>query len=949
MGDPGTLHYIIKVEFILWSVMNVMLGAHSAFSLLNWTRAPNMLLSVKITLKLLASILLASGLWSSQIMLFRGWDISSGLVTNVLEFQPGFMVLSFVAPTWLIFIGYSVLDFNLTTRALIWCCGLCGALIGISAGVIQFSLFLTLPSFDIAFRHSLVSISFLISICVSLFSHFVHVLHRKRKYLSWIFWCLPCITGICMTASMCVMQLAITLIPSTISSDNNLSESNKKSAIDIGPLALLPSIIMTIALVCACTFLYYLDARIGYNNNSSVRLYVTSIAFCEDGGLSTNEYGVLPIRTIDLTGIPKDILQDANVRRSIYYWLLSISLDWHAILPYFPRIIQLSTSTTDKYQPLCPFSFDHFPCVNNNLEEYSTKSGVRPQFLDLLKVRLLEAVAQLSVELGTSLSDIGIPFDDALEISTHKNEPGLLRSSAREDRLYHDVEGAIDSHINTGMVLFLVRGAPKPFTTDMTSRSQGRQSRVQSNAPHISTPRFVRRFRDTLANITGETGDLRDVDNILLGCREYAIRGLCPILEADKTYVSIFAERWSPDGSTEVLVYDFAKHQIPCYRLDLSDFLPHMRRWLRDMSNSTVSDLISVCEGDVSRGRIHNGNTRKHTAAEEPVHLSMLLFKKAFAVAIKQLMRDVSFIGEDLPLWTQLSEIILDVPTCGSKDSQAHMIILHYQETRSSISVENLSEFTHSTHSYGSYTSSSNSSARCPRMPSVFTYVPREMYDRHYAIATSPVAREEYRKEAVNELEHILYAGSLSRRQRSEPVAHSGPSGRQPLALVSSFSIDSEGEDKKRPTARQRIRSGWSSLKGRARSLTSRTSRRRLGDGREHDELFQVPLSLHPLSSISSTTTYLTNSSSEVERPIPVAVSSNDRCRVRCKSSVEVNVIGDREEAALPFELSWSLRRSMVPRQTSAGGHDDGRSKSYFNKRELPKVPQVLPPTFLRL
>ena len=70
----------------------------------------------------------------------------------------------------------------------------------------------------------------------------------------------------------------------------------------------------------------------------------------------------------------------------------------------------------------------------------------------------------------------------------------------------------------------------------------------------------MRRFRDTLAEITGLNE--ANIENMFYNCREFATKGLRPILEPGQTYVSIFAERWSPDEKTEVLVYDFAKHQV---------------------------------------------------------------------------------------------------------------------------------------------------------------------------------------------------------------------------------------------------------------------------------------------------------------------------------------------------------------------------------------------------
>ena len=79
----------------------------------------------------------------------------------------------------------------------------------------------------------------------------------------------------------------------------------------------------------------------------------------------------------------------------------------------------------------------------------------------------------------------------------------------------------------------------------------------------------MRRFRDTLVDATGAAQ--RDVDRILLGCRDYVSSGTKSVLEPGGAYISLYSERPSASGGKEVLVYDFAKHQVrnpDCSRLN---------------------------------------------------------------------------------------------------------------------------------------------------------------------------------------------------------------------------------------------------------------------------------------------------------------------------------------------------------------------------------------------
>ena len=64
------------------------------------------------------------------------------------------------------------------------------------------------------FNHTLVTISFLVAIFVSLFTHFTVVLQRTEHYRLWVLWCISPVFGGLITISVYVLQTAMTLIPS---------------------------------------------------------------------------------------------------------------------------------------------------------------------------------------------------------------------------------------------------------------------------------------------------------------------------------------------------------------------------------------------------------------------------------------------------------------------------------------------------------------------------------------------------------------------------------------------------------------------------------------------------------------------------------------------------------------------------------------------------------------
>lgn len=252
------------------------------------------------------------------------------------------------------------------------------------------------------------------------------------------------------------------------------------------------------------------------------------------------------------------------------------------------------------------------------------------------------------------------------------------------------------------------------------------------------------------------------------------------------------------------------------------------------MSGFTASDIIHICTKDVEQGRMHlsrsshssHSYSQSYECDETYHRIALLDFKEALAFAIARLMRDMSFVGEELSTWAFLTPLLLDVPSISSESnssrnsSPAHMIILHAQKPDGSDpdGFDNESDFTN----ISRYSTHGNSQQK---MPSVFEYTPRALFDVALTLATAPPPREAIRDEAERELERLLAAGTSARAQRSEvhvPERRAGP-GRLPRALVSSFSIDSfsdDGEEHRRGRSpRVQLQTGWKAVKARARSL----------------------------------------------------------------------------------------------------------------------------------
>ncbi|OCB84836.1 hypothetical protein A7U60_g8056 [Sanghuangporus baumii] len=570
---------------------------------------------------------------------------------------------------------------------------------------------------------------------------------------------------------------------------------------------------------------------------------------------------------------------------------------------------------------------------------------IQAQAQGKLRLRLLEACTQLAAQLGLPLEKLGTLHDVALETGSRIGIEEFLWLSEQEAsrvRDGRDAEEASKARAEGGrsLMLLLVRVLPQHQQQQqqqssseavLCSDSQGRVGfkgtpqengggrdngatgprsfYQQEQTSRIALAdgfkmRFMGRFRDVLAETTGAKPDA--VDKALNGCKNNAAGKYGSVLEAGCTYVSLFVEQVSCDGSSEVLVYDFAKHQLPSYRLHLPALTKEMRDWLYNMSGFTASDIIQICKDEVEQGRLLSARfSRDHTFAcdweeqrqaqqgqqQRQVEAELIDFKEALAKALSQLMCDMSFVGEGLETWTYLTRHILDVPSVqvddGSPNSSSdgemvpsspprtHMIVFH-AEIPDPLDTDLLEGESDLTHLSTSSTSASRNMHGL-QMPSVFEFIPRTLFDVVRALAVSQPAREAFRVEATKELDWLIsddrsHTTSHS-RDRGRPAAVAASSndlrtavaasskdlrtgghapGRLSRALVSSFSIDSLSDEESGTyhgagagAIRARVKKSWAAFKTRARALS--LSRRKAGHyDRRHQNIetgSQIPLS----------------------------------------------------------------------------------------------------------
>ncbi|THH06693.1 hypothetical protein EW145_g3903 [Phellinidium pouzarii] len=771
-----------------WSLINATLGAHIALTI--FTRLNPYVSSSRI-----------------QLALRNNSELT------FVSFEPGFVVLSLCVPTTLIIGAFVILDLRCALGLLK--SGLCGLIVGLSVGFMHYALYLSFPAFDAVFSTMQVSLSLLLCTSVSVF-FFLSILFCQLKGKRWMW-----------------MRLLVALVYGcAVAGADYLSLDGTSFLVNVIPA------LTSIALTCLTVLLTVLEWT-GQQRSSLPKLVIASISFASDSRVLVNEKGMLPTRAVNLDGLPKNILDELDIRCNTFHWLLSLSRDWEILTPFSPYIARNPSSDTH----LFPWRF--FRSISSCLQ-CCTKSNIPLSPRAILKLRIIEASAQLAEDLGLTPEWLGTLHDAALEMGTRIDITEFLLLSKHATDELQNLERSLKNDGPPGRMLFFVRKLPH-HPASLVSADKAicdEYNWSQKYAERGYRLLFMRRFRDTLAQMTGAAH--ADVDRVLLGCKDDTVSGTRPILEADEMYVSLFSERCAEDGSTEVLVYSFAKHQIPSYRLDVQGITSQIRDWLREMAGLSASELIKLCKTDVAR---FHGCTPLPFSQDYAHEFELLLmrnlsidkdeaallkFKLALLSALEQLMRDLAFVGQGLRDLARLSPYVIDVPSIASIDggSPAHLIIL-----RSSAPGQNPAEDPYPDSDFTRVSSSNTGhviSQRLSRvgimpMPSVFVYTPHALFDVAHALVCSAPARDAFRLQTALELERLLQLGP------STNSCTEGESGlREPFqrlqapALVSSFSIDtvSDADDERPSRARAvvaRARAGWMMLARKVRLVRTQS------------------------------------------------------------------------------------------------------------------------------
>jgi len=387
------------------------------------------------------------------------------------------------------------------------------------------------------------------------------------------------------------------------------------------------------------------------------RVTIASATFDKSGRVLVNLDGMLPMAEVETDFPLKEIIDELNFRQPTFQWLYSLSWDWSILDPFLPRIAARSLGLSS-YVPQ--------PSISNTPRLFRVRkepgcsytSSKNAAQLTLFKDRCLETTQSLAHQIGLPVSEMGVFFDNILRTGTRTapTPTDKAKSAPPTDEESSVYSMAIRAPRQQGVMLFLVR--------ELSGENQDTIENYLKRGYRFTETRW---FSPVLADRAAIDKD--ESDGLLNQLKLYAKRGSKPCVRSGGIYVGFFAIRpsISREGGIDTLVYQFARHQIPAYRLpDVDGITDEMRSWIGSMAGCRMADLSTVCANEVD------------TSLPPPTGKSaeeMWIFKSSLALAMDAMAANLKMFP-DLPQQSVLSAEIIDVPSSQDDSTQpASMIV----------------------------------------------------------------------------------------------------------------------------------------------------------------------------------------------------------------------------------------------------------------------------------
>ncbi|CAO1612781.1 unnamed protein product [Jaminaea pallidilutea] len=603
---------------IITSIIVAFIGAWSALQVLGKRTSSK---GTRNLLLLILSAIMQScvGIWSMHgVGMWTLTLVPAPDVTWHVDFEPGFTALSLLVPLLALCVAFFFLDFG---EFRFWRAIVSGCCTGATIGFMHYSASFRTKDFHVSYNAGVLVVSILLAmaaatVALTLFFRFKAKWDDrwwKRMLCAWVL-------AVAVSAMHYTGVAATHYRVGAGTIDEILAQGPKRSN----------NVLIAAIVMCTCFWLiaFGISVTDAVSTNTvrqnARKLVVCSATFNTHGQLLVKEDGTLPMVVIETPLYQGEITAALDKRQATFQWLYAVSWDWNIVADFLSAISlrlcaleEAAAAAEGKKSAMSkPIAVLRklLPQRRKSIGEDRPgwEGGSRyDQTLAEFRERFIDAAGQLAGQLDVPFQRIGVLYDEYMSTGTRRaaqqaakvaddagrSEKGLdeeARSPSTRSPSFPPSIFEEGDEEQEGAMLFLVR------QIDANSESQREsEERYLQKGFRLTEVRFL---AGHLANQYAVPK--KDMETWLLNLRMYAKRGIRPVVQSGGVYLGLFGVRpaltlW---GGLETLVYDFARHQIPAYRLPQVDFLsPQMRAFVRSLDRATLEEARAICLRETTR------------------------------------------------------------------------------------------------------------------------------------------------------------------------------------------------------------------------------------------------------------------------------------------------------------------------------------------------------------
>lgn len=690
----------LNAGIVVASVAVSILGSYASLFVLG-KRTSNSGIRNIVLLITSATTMAFVGIWSMHFIGMYMRLEATKEISWYIRYNPGFAAFSFIAPAIALIVSFLFLDQDIDGFRL-WKVILAGTLTGCTVSLMHYSASFYC-NFEVTFSPAPVVGSILLACLLCIVGLTAFFRFRYQWQDSW--WKrLACAVSLGLGVSgmhyVGVSGTSYWIKPEEINM-KDLYSGKKRNLTLVCVIAVICFIILsTIAIAGLIQFLVQRDTR-----KKARMIVVASATFDKSGRIMVNGDGTLPLITVEERALRcSQVISALDQRSTLFQWLYALSWDWEIIAPFVGAISKKAYQTEKsrgggiKQKNSFKGVEKIYQIFSRQKEDFESEDPCRGQTnLFDFRDKVIDAAHRLAKDLDTPLSGIGIFYDHILPTGTRKEaEKAQQRESSRNRMSSFSISGVAstyDEEMNVvsrpssvfgkgddeqeGVTMFLVREVQQEGLNQLAKKGY--------------------RFTETrfLTNILAERHGVlkKEMESTLDALKLYAKRGTKPIVQAGGYYAGLFCVRTNAchqSGSLDVLVYNFARHQVPAFRLPgVTELTSDIASFLSSIDQAAVDRVLMTCQVGSSRLLEDKKRIQKllglHVSVEDELRLkeeqraldALIQFQQGLFVALKTLHESIPFFPQFLTS-ARVSAKMVELPSnlVDPTSPPAHLILV---------------------------------------------------------------------------------------------------------------------------------------------------------------------------------------------------------------------------------------------------------------------------------